>query len=152
LAALTVRPAAAGDAERVAELLTELGRTPLSEATRPAFRSTYLAHIARPDTADLVAEVDGAVVGFCSLEFHLRLNRLRPEAWIPDLIVTEGMRGRGIGRALLQRAFDLARERDCRAVVLDSGLQREAAHRLYRSAGMRDSALHFTLPLHPDAG
>lgn len=149
LAAL-IRPATAADAERVAKLLTELGRTPLLATTRADFEATYRRHIASKDTADLVAEAGGGVAGFCSLEFHPRLNRLRPEACIPDLIVTESARGQGLGRALLDRAVDLARQRGCRAVVLDSGRARQVAHRLYRSAGMQDDALHFTLELRPD--
>ena len=38
------------------------------------------------------------------MEFRERLNRPNREAWIPDLIVTERSRGRGLGRALLLAA------------------------------------------------
>jgi GNAT superfamily N-acetyltransferase len=61
--------------------------------------------------------------------------------------VTEACRGAGAGKALLQRAFELARERGCWSVTLESGYQREVAHQLYRSAGMVDEGLYFMLYL-----
>lgn len=141
-----IRPATPADFDAVATLLAELGRPAVTDATRDAARAVYERHLARPDTASLVAEVGGQVVGFLSLEFRDRLNRVQPQAWIPDLIVTASHRGRGIGKALLQRAFDLARERGCWSVTLESGYSRQAAHQLYRAMGMRDEGLYFRLP------
>lgn len=103
----------------------------------------YERHLARNDTASLVAEVGGAVVGFMSLEFRERLNRTRPQAWIPDLIVAESHRGSGAGKALLLRGIELADARGCWSVTLESGHSRHVAHQLYRSAGMVDQAVSF---------
>ncbi|MCL4509202.1 MAG: GNAT family N-acetyltransferase, partial [Chloroflexi bacterium] len=99
--------------------------------------------LARSDTAYLVAELDGLVAGFLSLEFRVRLNRSAPEAWIPDLIVTASARDHGCGKALLQAAFILARERGCRRVTLESGYSRTVAHHLYTSAGMQNEGYFF---------
>ncbi len=60
-----------------------------------------------------MAEEDGQVVGVLSMEFRERLNRPNREAWIPDLIVTERSRGRGLGRALLLAAFEIAQQHGC---------------------------------------
>lgn len=144
---LQVRPARADDFDAVGSLLAELGRPTLSEDTRAVARGVYERHVARPDTGSLVAESGGVVVGFLSLEFRERLNRTQMQAWIPDLIVTPSARGQGAGRALLERAFALARERDCWSVTLESGYAREVAHRLYRSAGMSGDGLYFVLSL-----
>jgi GNAT superfamily N-acetyltransferase len=144
---VTVRPAAAADFARVAALLAELGRPALTPATLDGARAVYERYVARADTAPLVAVVDDEVIGFLSLEFRDRLNHTTPQAWIPDLIVTEGCRGLGAGRALLERAFDLARERRCWSVTLESGYQRTVAHQLYRAAGMVDGGYYFTLEL-----
>jgi len=140
-----VRLARTEDFADVARLLGELGRPRLSEDDMETGRQVYERHIARVDTASLVAEVDGAVVGFMSLEFRERLNRTQPQAWIPDLIVTEAARGVGAGRALIVRGIELARERGCCNVTLESGYERTAAHGLYRSVGMRDPGLFFLL-------
>lgn len=112
-------------------------------ATHAATQAVYQRHIARDGTASLVAVLDGSVIGFLSLEFRERLNRTRPQAWIPDIIVMEAQRGRGVGKALLRRAIDLARERNCWSVVLESGRGRLVAHQLYRAMELSDEGNYF---------
>jgi GNAT superfamily N-acetyltransferase len=145
--ALIVRPITPEDFGAVASLLAELGRPTLTDETRRAAGDVYLRHVARTDTASLLAELDGRPVGFCSLEFRDRLNRGAPQAWIPDLIVTADARGIGAGKALLRGAFGLARERGCWSVTLESGYRREVAHQLYRSSGMSEDGYYFLLSL-----
>jgi GNAT superfamily N-acetyltransferase len=144
---MTIRHAAPEDFAACARLLAELGRPAPTPDTEAALREVYERHVARADTASLVAEAEGAVIGFLSLEFRERLNQTQPQAWIPDLIVTEGSRGLGAGRALLRRAFELAEERGCWSVTLESGYQRTVAHQLYKSAGMQEAGFYFVLPL-----
>ena len=57
---------------------------------------------------------------------------------IPDLIVTEGARGRDVGAALLDAAFAEAGRRGAYAAALESGHHRAVAHRLYSASGMVD--------------
>jgi len=142
---IVIRIATAADFEQVANLLAELGRPEVTPETRAATREVFERTLARPDASPLVAEVDGLVVGFMSLEFRERLNHVRRQAWIPDLIVTAGARRVGAGRALLQRGFELAAERGCWSVTLESGYARQAAHELYRTAGMTEDGYYFTL-------
>lgn len=144
---VAVRPATLDDFPQVAALLAELGRPTLTPETFDGARAVYERYVARADTAPLAATVDDEVVGFLSLEFRDRLNHAVPQAWIPDLIVTERRRGLGAGRALLERAFDLARDHGCWSVTLESGYQRTVAHQLYRAAGMVDGGYYFTLEL-----
>ena len=86
-------------------------------------------------------------MGFLSLEFRDRLNRVRPQAWVPDLIVTASARATGAGRELLSRAFEVAREHGCYELTLESGWRREVAHRFYEIAGMSKDGYFFTFPL-----
>lgn len=139
-AGIELRPIVDDDAdfEAVTGLLAELGRPAPSEERLPALRRTYAQHVARPDTGSLLALANGVPVGFVSLEFRQPFFTLMPQGWIPDLIVTEGARGRAIGAALLDAAFAEAARRKAYAVALESGRQRTAAHRLYRAAGMAD--------------
>ena len=94
-----VRPAQADDFDVVVALLEELGRARVTDETRDAVRALYERHMEDDNAAHLVAEDDGQVIAFCSLHFRERLNHPTPDAWIPDLIVTESARRRGAARA-----------------------------------------------------
>ena len=145
---MRVRRAAAADFGSVTSLLEELGRATVSAESREACQAIWERHLGDERAAHLVAEDDeGAIVGFCSLHFRDRLNYPSPDAWVPDLIVTESARRRGVARALLAEAERLARERGCWQLTLESGYQREEAHQLYRALEMIDHGKYFTKPL-----
>ena len=93
----------------------------------------------------MLALLDGRPAGFVSLEFRQPFFTLRPQAWIPDLIVTEQARGLGIGAALLEAALADALRRDAYSAALESGHHRAVAHRLYAAAGMADVGSFLTL-------
>jgi len=137
--AVTIRRAQLSDFAAVSDLLEQLGRGRVTHETYAACREIYAAQLEDPSTDHLVAVGDrGKVVGFCSLHYRTRLNRPRPQAWIPDLVVTSAARGRGTARALLDRAEALARERGCWEVTLESRHERRDAHLLYTAAGMQE--------------
>lgn len=135
---MEIREAQPDDWPAVASLLAELGRPDVlagSDAER--HREAFEAYLQRPDTVALVAEDEGAVVGFVDLEYRARLNFTSPQAWIPDLIVTERARSSGVGRALLAAAEERARTRGCFALSLESATWRERAHAFYQREGMK---------------
>lgn len=133
------------DFEATTRLLAELGRPAPSEERLPALRRTYAQHVASPDGGSLLASLDGRPVGFISLEFRHPFFTTAPQAWIPDLVVTESARGRDIGAALLDAAFAEAIGRGAYAAALESGHHRQVAHRLYTVAGMSDVGSFYTL-------
>jgi ribosomal protein S18 acetylase RimI-like enzyme len=133
------------DFEAVTRLLAELGRPAPAEDKLPALRRTYAQHVARADTGSRLALIDGTPVGFVSLEMRQPFFTLAPQAYIPDLIVSEGARGRNIGAALLNAAFADAAGRGAYSAVLESGRQRATAHGLYVAAGMTDVGSFYTL-------
>ena len=137
-AGVEVRPIEEDDFAAVTRLLAELGRPAPSEEALPALRRTYREHLRRDDTGSLIATLDGSPAGFVSLEFRRPFSMAADQAWIPDLIVAEAARGRGIGAALLDAAISAAAARGAYGVVLESGHHRAAAHRLYAGAGMLD--------------
>jgi len=73
-------------------------------------------------------------------------------AWIEDVVVDDGARGRGAGEALTRAAVDLAKQRGAKTVDLTSHRSRHAAHRLYEKAGfhVRDTSVYRFGPK-PDA-
>jgi putative acetyltransferase len=79
---------------------------------------------------ELVAELDGRVVG--SVVVSARENG---EAWLSKLFVDAAVRGRGIGRALLDRAEAEARSRGSRRLRLETRTIYREAVRLYEANG-----------------
>ena len=126
------------DFAAVTGLLAELGRPAPTDDKLAALRRTYVQHVGREDTGSLLALLEGRPAGFISLEFRQPFFTRAPQAWIPDLIVTEAARGRDIGAALLDAAFSEAERRGAYAAALESGHHRAIAHRLYTAAGMAD--------------
>lgn len=140
---MRVRRATVRDFEAVSALLAELGRPVVTPDARGALQGVYERHLARPEVASLLAEVEQRVIAFVSIEFRERLNHGTLEAWIPDLIVTETERGKGVGRALLDAAFREARDRKAHRVSADAGNHRQDAQRMYAAAGMLDTGRYF---------
>ena len=150
-AVIEVREAREEDWPAVASLLAELGRPDvLGTAAEETARGLFLRYLERPDTAALVAVDGGRVIGFCDVDFRDRLNFRTQEAWIPDLIVSEDARSRGAGAALLDRAEQLARERHCWSISLESANWRTRAHAFYLREGWTDSAHAFGKVLDED--
>ena len=88
---------------------------------------TFDDHLRRVEAGEartMVAELDGTVVGVCSLEWRDPFWTAETHAWLPDLIVTESARGRGIGRALLADAVAAAVARGASQLSLESGRTR----------------------------
>jgi ribosomal protein S18 acetylase RimI-like enzyme len=102
-------------------------------------------HCAKSSGRVFVAESDGRVIGFVGV-----LTRVPPEgpedppdesAYITDLVVLPRYRGEGIGRALLARAEQAARESGVGRLQLTALVRNLAALELYRSCGFRDFEL-----------
>jgi len=148
-----IRAARGDDFAAVAALLEKLGRDRVTPETREDCEALFRLQVVDPDAHHMVAEnADGEVVAFCSLHFRPRLNYASEEAWIPDLIVRERSRRKGIGQALLAEAGQRASARGCRFLTLESGYQRTEAHHLYRRFGMQDDGRSFVKRLDaPDA-
>lgn len=82
----------------------------------------------------LVAASTDGIVGFALFFHNYSTFRTKPGIYLEDLFVDPEHRRRGIGRALLRRVIDLAKERDCGRVewmVLDWN---EPALEFYRRA------------------
>jgi GNAT superfamily N-acetyltransferase len=64
-----------------------------------------------PDPAfiALIAERDGAALGYISFQAILWMDDAAPAVWLSDLFVVEGARGAGVGAALLEGARAHAR-------------------------------------------
>lgn len=90
--------------------------------------------VASPASVLFVArDARGAIVGTLTLALFRIPTGLR--AWIEDVVVDEGSRGRGVGEALTRAALGRAAAAGARTVDLTSRPSREGANRLYRRLG-----------------
>jgi GNAT superfamily N-acetyltransferase len=144
---IVVRAAKEADFPAVCALLAELGRPEVTPTSEDAVRSIYLRHIAEPGSAALIAEREGRAIGFIALHIRERLSQSRPEAWVPDLIVTATEHGRGAAQALVTRAIEIAREHGCYRLALESHYHRQRAHRFYEREGFTDAGKCFYIAL-----
>ena len=67
----------------------------------------------RPYAETLIAEDDGAPVGFALFFHNFSTFLAQPGIYLEDLFVLPDARGKGVGRALLERLAQIAVERDC---------------------------------------
>lgn len=130
---MDVRRAAAADAGTIGRLLHDFNAefgdpTPGAEAF--AARVRELLEI---DTAVLLA--GEGPDGFALLRFRANLYSSAQEAYLAELYVVPPLRGRGIGRALMEAAFELARERGCDRMELTTSTDDEGAIALYEKLG-----------------
>lgn len=145
---VTVRMATPDDWAPVAGLLVELGRgVAAGTADDPTHRLSFAGRLRQLGTVTLVAELDGEVVGVIDMEYHQRLGDHRPQARVNDVVVTERVRGAGVGAALLRRAEELARKRGCFRMALVTATWRDASIAFYRREGWQDYGAWFVKPL-----
>jgi GNAT superfamily N-acetyltransferase len=128
--AITLRPAEAADAESIATLFTDEGYP-----AGPSDIVTRLDRFASDQARVIVAEHDGALLGFIAIH---ALPRFEHDDWIVRilaLVVDAGARERGVGRALMAEAERIAREIGAGFIELTAGHRRPEARHLYESLG-----------------
>jgi GNAT superfamily N-acetyltransferase len=146
----TIRNAHVKDWPAVAGLLVELGRdVPESATTNPSHVIHFGGHLARRECVTLVAD-GGTLLGFIDMEYRQRLGHHRPQAWVNDLVVADASRSQGVGKALLDRAEELASQRGCFRMSLETAAWRDRTHAFYRREGWIDYGTWFIKVLDPD--
>lgn len=127
---MTLRPATTDDAEAIAALFTDEGY--------PAGPSDIAARLARfgpPDAAVIVAEHEGALLGFIAIHALPRFEHGDSILRILALVVDAGARERGVGHALIAEAERMGADRGAAFVELTAGHHRPDARHLYESLG-----------------
>jgi GNAT superfamily N-acetyltransferase len=111
-----VRPAEAGDLTAVACLAAELAQSfPFSpESFRASYPSLLADHGARLLLAGDGQETLGYLLGFRHLTFYAN----GPVAWVEEVVVRPGDRGRGVGGALMSAFEQWAEGQGCALVAL----------------------------------
>ncbi len=112
---------------------------------RPHLPSDYVARMRQvlAGGAEMaVALVDGVVAGVTVFRVLEKTHSGR-DLYCDDLITDEKRRSTGVGHALMQYMEGICRERSCDTFSLDSGAQRQQAHKFYFREGMTITSFHF---------
>ncbi|MFO1033061.1 MAG: GNAT family N-acetyltransferase [Hyphomicrobiales bacterium] len=102
--------------------------------------------------AMLVAELDGAVVGYCTLHTHRSSEGDTDEifyeyAHIGDFVVRSICRGNGIGTQLMQRCEEIVRNAGIKWLRLTVGAANHRGRQFYERAGFNELVLTLEKPL-----
>jgi GNAT superfamily N-acetyltransferase len=147
-AKLLIRPAVAGDLEKVLALYAQpefdAGDVlPLETAKR-----LWQRFADYPDYTLYVAERAADVVGSFALLVMHNLGHLgAPSAIVEDVVVAPAFQRHGIGKAMMQFAIDRCREKGCYKLMLSSNAKREDAHAFYESLGFVRHGFSFRIDL-----
>lgn len=94
----------------------------------------------------LVAEEDGKVVSSVQMAIIEGLtHNVRPFAVIENVVTHAEYRNRGLASALLEKASEIARERRCYKVFLETGSNKESTLNFYRNNGFAIDEKHSCL-------
>ncbi len=96
-----------------------------------------------PDAKVILAETDSQIIGLIDLTFRETLFYRGQVMIIEDLIIDKNYRRRGIGTQLVQLAEEIARQRDCHSIELNSDLYRKETHRFWEALGYERKAYQF---------
>jgi GNAT superfamily N-acetyltransferase len=148
--AVDIREARVEEVERLVPLYEWLfvppGYTPRWWDPERARRALSEA-IEAEDSAVLVAELDGELLGICAAYLELNSVRYGQRCWVEDLAVHPERRSEGIGGRLLDRAEEWARGRGATHLELDTGIAREDAQRFYERRGEPQKGISYSWPL-----
>lgn len=129
-ATLTFRDAGPDDAEWIAGLLSDEGYP--AGATDVVRRlERYVEH----ECPVRVAEAAGERAGFVACQVVARFEHDDFMVRVMALVVDPGMRGRGVGRALMVEAERIAEDVDAAFLEVTAGHHRPGARRLFEAAG-----------------
>ena len=140
MSGVTLRRATREDVYDIVAMLADDALGATREDLRNPIPQVYIdafEQMARdPNNMLLIAEQDGETVGTLQMTFIVGLSRKgMRRALIEAVRVASGHRGKGLGRDIVLRAIELARERGCAMVQLTTDKSRKDAHRFYASLG-----------------
>ena len=141
--------AVSGPGGAVADEALLAAAEPVHRQLRPHLPADYrrrMGEVFASGAEMAVAVEDGRVVGVAVYRVIEKTFTGR-ELYCDDLVTDEGWRSAGAGKAMIAFMERLGRERRCDVLALDSGTQRQQAHKFYFREGLVASAFHFTKKL-----
>ena len=94
--------------------------------------------------AEMAVATEGGEVRGLTVFRILEKTHSGRDLYCDDLVTDEQQRSTGVGHALMEHMRAVCAKRGADAFTLDSGTQREQAHKFYFREGMTITSFHFT--------
>jgi len=145
---LLMRPATPADLQKILDLYAQPEFDAGKVLPLPTARQLLARFNDYPDYTLYVAERGGEIVGCFALLVMHNLGHLGAlSAIVEDVAVAPGLQGQGIGKAMMQFALELCRDKGCYKLMLSSNAKRERAHAFYESLGFERHGVSFRVDL-----
>lgn len=138
-----IRKATADDSHSIAALLGQLGY-PSDTVAIPGRLSGVLEH---GGTVVLAVDSDDSALGLLALTRHWGLHSSGPIAYIMALVIAEGARRRGVGKALVDYAKRWGIDNGCERITVTSAEHRAEAHEFYPAMDLSYTGRRFSATL-----
>ena len=142
---MEIRKAAAEDFDIVFDFIEKLWT--YNTYDREEIRKLYMDVIDDERSFAFLLWDEGICRGMCHGDYFNTFWMSGLTCYVSSLITREEDRGKGYGVALLDHVKELAKQRGCKAITLDSGLPRTWAHGFYEHYGFEKSCYGFELTI-----
>lgn len=95
----------------------------------------YEKLLKRDDVKIFVVEENNKLIGVAELFIVPILRRGYSQAVLESFVITQNIRGKGIGSALMEKIISFCRENNISVIKLTSGIELTDAHRFYEKHG-----------------
>jgi GNAT superfamily N-acetyltransferase len=95
----------------------------------------------------LVVEVDGVVQGITHYSFQTSTWAQKNYCYLEDLFTSPGMRGKGIGRLLIDAVKDVAISEGSSRIYWNTDKSNETARKLYDTYSLESGKVQYRIPL-----
>lgn len=145
---LTIRAPETGDMEALADLMTQLGY----ETRTSEMEMRMETILANKNYATFVAVSGGKVCGMIGTYTCYTYEHNSPSARILALVVSDKMRGRGVGEALIAVAEKDLAQKNIKRVAVNTHFERTRAHEFYQKLGYTKNGFRLVkeLPMSAD--
>ena len=91
----------------------------------------------------LVAEMDGKIVGIVHYLYHRSTSLIEPTCYLQDLFTEQRLRGKGVGRALIEAVYARAKEAGASRVYWMTHETNTTAMKLYDTIADKSGFLQY---------
>ena len=143
---VTMREAVEADLPAILALYAQPAMNDGESITQEAAQQIFGEMKRYPSYRLFVAQAEGVIVGtYALLIMHNLAHGGTPAAVVESVVVDERLRSRGIGKAMMDHAWQLASEAGCYKLALSSNRRRTRAHAFYESLGFERHGFSFVI-------